>query len=388
MPVTIEEAFADFSLGLYREACATPDDAVLSPAAVSLALFPAYVGCKYDAHTQIQEALLGSKATEKDTLKCFADLSKVVDKKVTSPALRVSNRIYSQNGFTISDTYKRRLANECGSCDVVSIDFSSSAVFDKDVNRWANESTGGKMKQIASADMFPLSTKMVILSAASFNGRWQCEFVSSDTSKRTFYSNPTSSSKIYMMKQTLQCMYGENDACQVLQMDYTDKLMSLLIFLPKEKFGLKRFELNLSGAKIFNLINSVHRKAVKVVIPRFGLENSFSLKRSLLKMKITHVFNPDLADFTDMTTKRGLCISSVIHKAIIEVSEKGCEAAAVGFPSTAASLAVCMEPPKEFIADHPFLFMVIEKCETLFVDDIEDLCHTMGYMNERSTNST
>jgi len=57
-----------------------------------------------------------------------------------------------------------------------------------------------------------------------------------------------------------------------------------------------------------------------------------------------------------------LHISSVIHKAFIEIDEEGTEAAAAtAVVMNVESMGTHDAPkPKKFIADHPFLFYIID----------------------------
>jgi serine protease inhibitor len=66
----------------------------------------------------------------------------------------------------------------------------------------------------------------------------------------------------------------------------------------------------------------------------------------------------DKADFSGI--RDNLFISSVLHKAVIEVNEKGTEAAAVTVVEIKET-AIAEAP--EFIADKPFIF-IIEDSET------------------------
>jgi serpin B len=65
------------------------------------------------------------------------------------------------------------------------------------------------------------------------------------------------------------------------------------------------------------------------------------------------------ADFSGMTGQRDLFISVVVHKAFVDVNEKGTEAAAAtAVVKTRSSLP---PPPPTFRADHPFLFLIQER---------------------------
>ena len=96
------------------------------------------------------------------------------------------------------------------------------------------------------------------------------------------------------------------------------------------------------------------KKKVDVIIPKFKITSSFDLEDYLKKMGMEDAFT-GAADFSGMTGKKDLQIDKVVHKAFIEVNEKGTEAAA----STAVTMrksSAAMLPV--FRADHPFLYFV------------------------------
>ena len=53
-------------------------------------------------------------------------------------------------------------------------------------------------------------------------------------------------------------------------------------------------------------------------------------------------------------------VSEIIHKCVIEVNEKGTEAATVSAIGIAGSSLSRKEPTIDFVADHPFLFFIRE----------------------------
>jgi len=73
-------------------------------------------------------------------------------------------------------------------------------------------------------------------------------------------------------------------------------------------------------------------------------------------MGMADAFDPAKADFSGMTGTKDLFISAVVHKAFVDVNEEGTEAAAA--TAVVARMTAVAEPPPEFRADHPFLFLI------------------------------
>ncbi|XP_041648146.1 leukocyte elastase inhibitor-like [Cheilinus undulatus] len=93
---------------------------------------------------------------------------------------------------------------------------------------------------------------------------------------------------------------------------------------------------------------------VLVHLPRFKLEGDYKLNEPLAKLGMTDVFSAK-ADLSGMNGEGGLFLSTVAHKACVEVNEEGTEAAA----ATASMAMFCMSRREEhFRADHPFLFFI------------------------------
>ncbi|MCP4379111.1 MAG: serpin family protein, partial [bacterium] len=110
-------------------------------------------------------------------------------------------------------------------------------------------------------------------------------------------------------------------------------------------------------------------------LPKFKLETRYKMKDTLKAMGMARAFidprgaNGDGADFAGMCASKGprdqLYISSVIHKAFVEVNEKGTEAAAataVMYPMAGITSARPSRPfTPTFQADRPFLFVIRDK---------------------------
>ena len=89
------------------------------------------------------------------------------------------------------------------------------------------------------------------------------------------------------------------------------------------------------------------------------MTQQFQLNELLAKMGAIDMFNANKADFTGISP--GLFVTHVIHKAFVEVNEKGTEAAA----ATAVIMVRSKSPSggsakiPVFCADHPFLIITL-----------------------------
>jgi serpin B len=98
---------------------------------------------------------------------------------------------------------------------------------------------------------------------------------------------------------------------------------------------------------------------VRLSLPRFSSELKMNLRNELSQMGMDLAFGRD-ADFSGMTGEKNLYIDEVIHKAFIEVSESGTEAAA----ATGAIISLksaYRDEPVQFNADHPFLYFIRDR---------------------------
>ncbi|KAM3341987.1 hypothetical protein P3S68_026953 [Capsicum galapagoense] len=101
-------------------------------------------------------------------------------------------------------------------------------------------------------------------------------------------------------------------------------------------------------------------KVGKFLIPKFKTTFEFEASNVLEGLGLTLPFSPGgFAKMVDSTLAKYLCVSEIFHKSFIEVNEEGTEAAAVTasrFKLTGSARII--EKPIDFVADHPFLFLI------------------------------
>ncbi|NXI20144.1 SPB9 protein, partial [Irena cyanogastra] len=147
---------------------------------------------------------------------------------------------------------------------------------------------------------------------------------------------------------------------KVLELPYVGYELSMIILLPDAiqdgSTGLERLEKELTCEKLMGWISPEIMKSthVRVSLPRFKLEEDYSLKQVLSSMGMPDAFELGKADFSGISSGNQLVISEVIHKSFVEVNEEGTEAAA----ATGLVMNGCALRVPDFTADHPFLFFI------------------------------
>lgn len=133
------------------------------------------------------------------------------------------------------------------------------------------------------------------------------------------------------------------------------------IFLPKEKDGLPTLVEKLGSESGFldRYIASHMELVTKVWIPKFKISFGFEASKALKGLGLVPPFSP--GDFTEMVNESPegemLFVKNTFHKSLIEVNEEGTEAAAAfGLMIGGGSAEMLID----FVADHPFLFLVRE----------------------------
>ncbi|XP_005745143.1 leukocyte elastase inhibitor-like [Pundamilia nyererei] len=148
---------------------------------------------------------------------------------------------------------------------------------------------------------------------------------------------------------------------QILELPYVNEELSMFVLLPAESSDgsdpLLKLEKELTQERLNEWTDRKNMDVdseVVVHLPKFKLEEDYELNDPLAKLGMKNVFCAGSADLSGMNGEGGLFLSTVAHKAFVEVNEEGTEAAA----ATAGMVAFCMLREEHFTADHPFLFFI------------------------------
>lgn len=349
-----------------------------SPYSISTALTMAYVGAAGETAKQMKE-VMNFNFEESSLNSSYLQLLNILnDTSGKSYQLEVANSLWAQEDVEFKDSFIKTIDNYYGGF-FYKVDYKKDAESARlKINRWVEDKTQEKIKDLVPRDGVNFSTKLVLVNAIYFKGKWAQYFQKTNTQNNDFFLLDGKSVSMPMMTQTNEFGYMENSDLQLLEMDYAGNDLSMVVILPKKGKTITDIEKNFSFENLENWIINILKKEVEVHFPKFRLEQSFGLNDCLISLGMTDAFDSRKADFSAMSIKKedSFYISAVIHKAFVDVEEEGTEAAAATavIMRVTASLNMEKEVVPVFRADHPFIFLIRDKRTNsiLFVGKIID----------------
>ncbi|WVZ50934.1 hypothetical protein U9M48_002138 [Paspalum notatum var. saurae] len=268
----------------------------------------------------------------------------------------------SRGGLT--DTF-RDVAAESYKADARTVSFTKEpeeAV--KMINEWVKKATDSLIDSVISVDDVDAATDLVLANAVYFKGEWMDPFQPTSTSTGTFnllsgqQAEGKFMSKFEMLK--VACM----DRFKVLELPYKSfrsysdtakgevnasvwpdasevTQYSMFLFLPDARDGIATMVdmITASPAFMYSILAEM-KEYVDLKLPKFKITfNWATLKDTLCQMGLTLPFSPEAAnlqglcqgDEGDGVPLQPLFLTKVAHMAVVNVHEKGTEAAAVTF---------------------------------------------------------
>ncbi len=363
---TIHQNNTDFAFELYKNLDDKTKNIFLSPYSISTAMAMTYSG----SGSQTSKELAAGMHFDTDIKKsdeAFKILIEAINSRNNEDIkMSVANRLFGDQRFKFNQTYIDGVKNNFGA-PLEKVDFVKDLEGSrKKINSWVESKTENKIKELIKEKVMDDSTKLVLVNAIYFYGDWAKQFDSTYTAKKDFHLDNTNKISHKLMWQKSYFEYMETDEFQAIRMPYKGNTIYMEVYLPKSKDGIAEFEKTLTSANHEKWNKSFHSEEVYLTFPKFKMTADFSLGKIFEeKMGMKTAFS-DAADFYGMVEKKeqGLKISKVIHKAFIDVSEKGTEAAAataVIMQLVTTSIHHEPDPYKIFTADHPFFFMIKDK---------------------------
>uniref|UniRef100_A0A7C3RJ16 Serpin family protein n=1 Tax=Dictyoglomus thermophilum TaxID=14 RepID=A0A7C3RJ16_DICTH len=347
-----------FGIDLYKKIITEEKGNIfISPYSISSALAMTYAGARGNTEKQMAKVLYFNIPQE-DLHKAFSSLNSYFNRPNKSYQLAIANSLWGQTNYPFQKEFIS-LLNKYYSAGFNEVDFINEENREKarlTINKWVEDKTNNKIKNLIHPEDISALTRLILVNAIYFKGKWQNQFDPQETRDMPFNLENQKKISVPMMHQEGRFNYTEDDEVQVLELPYSENEVSMIIFLPKEGISLSDFEKEISVERINKLLSNLTQEKVDVYIPKFKMEKRYILNKPLIDLGMKDAFDMSLADFSGMTGSKDLYISKVIHQSFIEVNEEGTEAAA----ATAVIMSGKAIAPMiiEFKADRPFLFII------------------------------
>lgn len=364
-----------FAVSLYGQLARQPGNLFLSPESISTAFAMTYAGAR--GETASQMARVFHFTLPPDQLQAaMGALLAGMNAKHEGYELHVADALWAQRDESFLQNYLDAVQNNYGA-GLHQVDFRTQPEAVRNtINHWVEQQTNDKIQNLIGPGVLTPLTRLVLTNAIYFKGDWSKPFLASDTKDEDFHLSGGRTVKTPMMHRTGGYPYYDGGSFQALELPYAGGDLAMVVLLPKDAAGLPALEKSMTGAKLGEWIENL-KPAEKVILtlPRFKMTREFELSGVLAKMGMPQAFSSH-ADFSGMTGKPGLTISAAIHKAYIDVNEKGTEAAAATSTVMRATAMrrVIPEQPVVFRADHPFVFLIRDRHagSILFMGRVED----------------
>ncbi len=361
---TVAKGDTAFALALYAKAKEEPNT-LISPASARIVLAMTFSGAKGATASQMAKTL--AIPDDPKTHDAFGAIlgqwqSWATSKEATSQGqpftLRAVNRLFGQKGKVFQPAFLSLVSDKYGA-PLEQLDFQAAAdASRKHINQWVEDRTEKRIKDLLAPPHVTAGTRLVLVNALYFKADWQSPFEKSATQDADFFVTPQSKGRVPMMSRDGSFRYAETPDAQILEMPYRGAPVAMTIVLPRAKDGLGKIESALSPAGLDAWLTKLAPTTVRVHFPKFRVEWGKDLGPMLVALGMTDAFDGAKADFSGMTGTKELFIGAVVQKTFCEVDEKGTEAAAATAVVMAPGSAAPAAPAKDFLADHPFLFMI------------------------------
>jgi serpin B len=351
-----------FAVDLYAQLRSQPGNLFFSPESISTALSMAYAGARGDTAAEMAKTLHFTLPPDHLHPAMGALLSDL-NAAHNGYQLRVADALWAQRDYVFLNDFLKLTKSDYGA-GFNQVDFKGATEAARlTINQWIEQKTGNKITNLLQPGVLDSLTKMVLTNAIYFKGDWRTPFVKAWTEDDDFHLSPARNVKAPLMHLTEGFDYLDGGTFQALEIPYEGGDLSMIVFLPRDIDGLPALEQSLTASSMKQWLDQLHPvPEVILTLPKFKMTRQFNLQNTLGAMGMKRAFDANAADFSGMSGNRELFISAVIHKAFVDVDEKGTEAAAatamVMEGATARPPRFQPPPPPVFRADHPFVFLI------------------------------
>lgn len=351
----------EFAFDLYRKVVKPNENLVISPLGVSSGFALLQPATRGSTAKELYDTFR-FKLSESELHPAFAVIldrfrrpgSDAVMGNPRKNTLHLSSRLWcDQQGGEFSPDYLKLMREHYG-MEPQRIKFQDLETARASINEWVSKRTSQQIPELIKPNILRRDAgSFVMTSAVVLEASWGFPFgVGNQGIFKAFDGK-----RLVNFLPEEAGNYAEVEDLQVLQKDYLGERLSMMLLLPKSRTaeGFALVEASLSAKRLQELKSLLKRQPVTVKVPKFHLHSQLRLKEPLQAMGLKRIWDVDTADLSGMSPARRFLDFS-IQECDFQVDQFGTKPA----PAWAGGgmMNVEVEEPPNFIADHPFLFLV------------------------------
>jgi serpin B len=347
-------------------------NSAISPLSIATALTMTSAGARGDTASEMNRMLgIANPATIHESMNML-DQSLAADQVTPktdderSIELATANRAFVQNDLPLEQPFLNTLASQYGS-DVGLVDFlRDQEAARTTINGWVSDRTKAHIPELIAKGAITEDTRLALVNALYLKANWAVPFAPAVPGT---FNTPTGAVQVSMMGGIHRGQIAAGDGWRAVDLPYVGDQLSMTIVLPDEgKFDAVVAQLD--AATIALMRSATEGPMADLKMPKFDISKNTALDDQLKAMGMNVAFSGE-ADFSGMTTKEGLQIQTVIHRATVTVDENGTVATAA---TAVLMFPASMPQTTPFVVDRPFLFFVSDHATNavLFVGQVID----------------
>jgi len=347
-----------FAVTAYQQLSQRKGNLILSPFSISTALSMLLSGARGQTAAGIATAISQSHAGagyDAAVAALAAELTRQANSGKNQ--LAIANGLWVEKGFPIEAAFEQTIQTLYGA-PLRQLDFRTQTEQAREtINSWTAAHTNDKIQDLFAPGSIDPTTKLVLTSAIYFYGKWNSPFSPDATHSEPFHLGEGGTTEAKFMHQKSDFLYSKTPAAQILEMRYKGTSLAFDILLPKAVGGLPDLEHSITADALQGWFGGLRSCKVDAAVPKFRAEAGFSLRDMLSHLGMAEAFSIG-ADLSGIDGRHDLSVGDVVHKAYVDVSEEGTEAAAATGITVRPLAMRRMERVVVFRADHPFAFFI------------------------------
>ncbi|KAG8514308.1 Protein Z-dependent protease inhibitor, partial [Galemys pyrenaicus] len=352
---------ADLGFNMLRQISLGHDNnVVFSPLGLALALATLTLGAEGQTKSQLESGLGLQALHGRGSLPALFKRLRDMLSHNRELDLTQGSFAFIHKDFDVKETFlnssKRYFETQC-----VPMNFRNASLARGLVNHYINKETRGKIPKLF--DEINPDTKLMFVDYILFQGKWLTPFDPILTEVDTFYLDKYEAVKVPMMYRAgkFASTFDKNFRCHVLKLPYRGHA-TMLVALTEKAGDHLALEDYLSSDLLDTWLRNMDTRRMEVFFPKFKLDQKYEMHELLKQMGIRRIFSP-WAELRELSATAGdLKVSTVLQRAVLEVDERGTEAAA----GTLSEMIAYSMPPIIKV-DRPFHFMIYDEASRMLL---------------------